>query len=145
MDYIARWAVVAMMTIVVGNVIMRQFGSPIDGTVELVGFLAALVIGLSIAYWLDLRDYSPTKTANQLNLPMLFLQGERDYQVTIDDFDLWNDALKNHENVTLKSYSQLNHLFIKGEGLSLPDEYLEPGFVDEKVIKDIYEWIKGIN
>lgn len=42
-----------------------------------------------------------------------------------------------------QTYPKLNHLFIAGEGLSTPAEYLRPGFVDEEVIRDIAGWITG--
>lgn len=50
LDHIARWTVVALMVLVVGNVILRLFGSPIQGTIEWAEFLAAMAIGLSLGY-----------------------------------------------------------------------------------------------
>jgi fermentation-respiration switch protein FrsA (DUF1100 family) len=73
---------------------------------------------------------------------MLILQGERDYQVTMEDFKKWNAALGGRSNVTLKSYPGLNHLFIAGTSRSTPLEYDQPGHVDERVIDDIASWIK---
>ena len=53
-------------------------------------------------------------------MPMLILQGERDYQVTMADLHGWRDALSDRTDVTIKSYPALNHLFIAGEGKSTP-------------------------
>ncbi|HBW35591.1 TRAP transporter small permease [Desulfosporosinus sp. BICA1-9] len=50
LDRIAGWFVVALMVLVVGNVILRLFGSPIPGTIEWAEFLTAMAIGLSLAY-----------------------------------------------------------------------------------------------
>lgn len=50
LDRIAGWALVATMVLVVGNVILRLFKRPIEGTYEWVGFLTTLVIGLAVAY-----------------------------------------------------------------------------------------------
>jgi len=50
LDFIARWFVVALMVLVVGNVITRLFGSPIQGTIEWAEFLTAMAVGLSLAY-----------------------------------------------------------------------------------------------
>jgi len=50
LDCIARWAVVAIMVLVVGNVILRLLGCPIQGTYEWAGFLSAMAIGLALAY-----------------------------------------------------------------------------------------------
>ena len=43
--------------------------------------------------FVDLRDYNPPAAAATLDLPMLILQGGRDYQVTMDDFAKWKAAL----------------------------------------------------
>lgn len=100
--------------------------------------------GAPAAYWIDLRDYEPADAAAGLDLPMLILQGERDYQVTMADFEGWQSALSGRANVTLKSYPSLNHLFIAGTGASLPNEYLTPGNVDVQVVDDIAAWIAEI-
>lgn len=100
------------------------------------------IFGAPPSYWLDLRGYDPTETAKGLKMPMLILQGERDYQVTMADFKRWNTALAGKSNVTLKSYPGLNHLFIAGTNRSTPLEYDQPGHVDERVIEEIAGWIK---
>ena len=94
------------------------------------------------SYWLDLRGYNPPETAKELKQPLLILQGERDYQVTMEDFKRWTTALATKSNVTLKSYPSLNHLFISGTGRSTPSEYEQPGHVDGLVVEDIAAWIK---
>jgi alpha-beta hydrolase superfamily lysophospholipase len=93
------------------------------------------------SYWLDLRGYDPPAASATLKAPMLVLQGERDYQVTMDDFAAWRRALGSRANVQLKSYPALNHLFIAGSGPSAPAEYQTPGHVDEAVVRDIAAWI----
>ncbi len=95
-----------------------------------------------VSYWLDLRGYNPPETAKDLKQPLLILQGERDYQVTMEDFKRWTAALSTKNNVTFKSYPSLNHLFIAGTGRSTPSEYDQPGHVDERVVEDIAAWIK---
>lgn len=51
LDTIAGGVMVGAMTLVVLNIILRNFfKSPILGTYEYVGFLTALMIGLSLAY-----------------------------------------------------------------------------------------------
>jgi fermentation-respiration switch protein FrsA (DUF1100 family) len=72
----------------------------------------------------------------------LILQGERDYQVTMGDFQRWKAALPSKQNVAFKSYPKLNHLFVEGNGKSAPAEYDVPGHVAEDVINDIANWIK---
>jgi fermentation-respiration switch protein FrsA (DUF1100 family) len=93
------------------------------------------------SYWLDLRGYDPPAAATRVKQPMLILHGERDYQVTMEEFARWKEALGSRTNVTLKSYPGLNHLFIAGTGPSLPAEYQVPGHVAEDVVRDIAAWI----
>jgi uncharacterized protein len=100
------------------------------------------VLGAPPTYWLDLKDYDPVGEAAKLTMPMLILQGERDYQVTMKDFDLWKSGLKNNKGVVTKSYPALNHLFVAGEGKSTSTEYAKPGHVSAEVIEDIAAFIK---
>lgn len=94
------------------------------------------------SYWLDLKTYNPAEKAKSLGIAMLILQGERDYQVPMKDFQLWKAELGSARNVTLKSYPTLNHLFIAGDGKSMPAEYNKPGHVAEEVVNDIAAFVK---
>ena len=78
-------------------------------------------------------------------MPILVLQGERDYQVlSMKDFEGWKTALNKNENASFKIFPNLNHLFIAGEGKSTPKEYTIEGHVDEDVINFIIQWIEGV-
>jgi len=94
-----------------------------------------------VSYWLDLKGYDPTALAKKLTIPMLILQGERDFQVTMKEFDQWKAALSARKNVTFRSYPALNHLFVAGEGKSMPDEYSKPGHVAPEAIDDIAKFV----
>ena len=98
--------------------------------------------GVPVAYWVDLKEYDPAAAAKKLGIPMLILQGERDYQVTMTDFALWKTAVGSAKGVVMKSYPALNHLFVAGEGKSLPAEYAKPGHVAPPVIDDIAKFVK---
>jgi len=89
----------------------------------------------------DLKDYRPVALAKSTNVPMLIMQGERDFQVTTKDFELWKSGLESHVNVTLRSYPKLNHLFVVGEGKSTLEEYEKPAHVAPEVIGDVAAWI----
>lgn len=97
---------------------------------------AGELLGVPASYWLDLQTYDPTGVAARLDLPLLVLQGERDYQVTMTDFALWQDALAGRD-ATLRSFPGLNHLMMPGEGPSGPEEYDVPGHVAPEVIDEI--------
>jgi uncharacterized protein len=95
-------------------------------------------------YFLDLRGYDPPAMAAKLSIPILVLQGARDYQVRELDFDAWKKALGSKSNVTFHKYSDLNHLFATGEGMATPAEYNSAGHVSAKVIADMSDWIAKV-
>jgi hypothetical protein len=99
------------------------------------------VMGVPVAYWLDLKGYDPASLAKKLALPMLILQGERDFQVTMKDFALWKAAVGAGKGVVMRSYPALNHLFVAGEGKSTEAEYRKPGHVSPEVIDDIARFV----
>jgi fermentation-respiration switch protein FrsA (DUF1100 family) len=101
-------------------------------------------LGAGADYWLDLKEYDPAETAKSVDRPILVLQGGRDYQVTIEDFDGWKTTLQDKNNVEYKMYPALNHLLIPGEGKCTPAEYQKTGHVDKVVIDDIVKWIEKI-
>jgi len=100
------------------------------------------ILGGLPGYWLDLRGYKPHDVMKGVAKPALILQGERDYQVTMQDFANWKHALGNRKDVRFISYPLLNHLFVSGQGTSTAEEYQKPGHVAESVIKDIEEFIR---
>lgn len=103
--------------------------------------LTGMLASAPVSYLLDLRGYDPPAVAKALTLPMLVLQGERDYQVTMDDFTAWRAALGSRADVRLASYPTLNHLFMPGTGKSSPAEYGVESHVDGAVIADIAAWV----
>lgn len=100
----------------------------------------AVVLGLRSAYLLDLKNYDAPAAAKRLAIPMLVLQGERDFQVNMADFSLWKNALGSA--AAYKTYPTLNHLFISAEQKSTPAEYRVPGNVAPEVLADIAAWLK---
>jgi uncharacterized protein len=96
------------------------------------------------SYWKDLDAYNPVQTAARLTIPMLILQGERDYQVTMQDLEGWRNGLRERAKVTIKSYPTLNHLFQPGEGKSTPAEYDRAGHIPDFVLDDIAAWLSKL-
>jgi hypothetical protein len=100
------------------------------------------------AYFLDLRAYDPAHTASTLKVPILVLQGARDCQVRIADYDGWKRALAGYPRATFHLYPNLYHLFIKVPAsdttpLSTPQDYAQPGHVEAEVVADIASWINS--
>ena len=102
-----------------------------------------LPLGLPAEYWEFLRDYDPVATASALACPVLVLQGERDYQVTMQDYTMWLTGLLANRRAQLKSYPALNHLLQEGKGKSTPMEYNEARPVPAYVAADVAGFIRG--
>lgn len=114
----------------------KQVNDPALKPSDVVDMLGSKIPG---SYFLDLRGYDPSKTAQAVAIPMLALQGGRDYQVRMADLDGWKRA-----GATTKVYPALNHLFVAGSGPSTPAEYLAPGqHVAAEVIADIAAFVAG--
>ena len=102
-----------------------------------------LPLGLPSFYWQSLKSYNQTEVVKKIKQPILILQGERDYQVTMTDFNLWEQTLNYNPKNKFISYPTLNHLFMSGQGKSTPNEYDTPNNVLGQVILDIVAWIKS--
>ncbi|RKY85546.1 hypothetical protein DRQ09_07145, partial [candidate division KSB1 bacterium] len=105
-----------------------------------------LWIGLTRKYLEDLNSRNPVQELVKLDIPVLIIQGESDYQVTMKDFEGWKKGAINagKRNVTFKSFPGLNHLFMKVKGKSTGMEYMIPGKVSDDVIKFIASWMNSI-
>lgn len=101
-----------------------------------------LILNAPAAYWLDLNGYQPAVLAKSLRMPILVLQGGRDYQVSRVDFDGWRRVFGTSKMASYKYYPKLNHLLQDGEAKSIPSEYLQRKPVSQQVIADIAQWVK---
>ena len=113
-----------------------------SGNVTLKTSPSKLPLNVSGAWWIDNINYDVVKTAQGIKNNMLILQGERDYQVTMKDVELWKKGLGNRKNVSYKTYPKLNHLFQEGEGKSMPSEYNVENHIPAYVLEDIAAWVK---
>lgn len=95
------------------------------------------VLGLPVAYWVNLKGYDPLQTARKLSVPVMVLVGDRDPQVSADEFNLWKSGFKDQKGAVTKTYPGLNHSFVAGQGKSTEAEYRKPGHADAAVIDDI--------
>lgn len=93
-------------------------------------------------WWFDLRDYSPTELAKKQDTPTLLLQGKKDLQVPVSEFEAWKSALKDRENVDYKLYPDMFHTIVDYPGEpNWMTEYMTPGNVPQHFISDIAEWV----
>lgn len=103
----------------------------------------SMIPGLTMAYVKDMMTNGPEKLHVVLHKkPALFIQGERDYQVPMSEFELWKKAMQKSCCSTFISYPKLNHLLMEGEGISKPTEYNKPNNVPEYVVDEIATWVK---
>ncbi|MGG4264519.1 alpha/beta hydrolase family protein [Peribacillus simplex] len=101
------------------------------------------------AYYLkEMGEHPSTNYLKELDKPVLILQGDKDFQVSVEkDFDGYKKLLGDTRNVTFKLYPNLNHLFmpsVYGEILKAKKEYKVAQRIDKQVIKDVFEWIHSV-
>lgn len=104
-----------------------------------------LPLGLSKDYFNSLENNNFIVNLEKLNLPLIILSSGKDYQVTPIELNIIENALKNNKNVNYKFYDELNHIFIKVDGVPSPSQYNTPGNVDSQVINDLIKWISLLN
>ena len=108
------------------------------------GDIGPAIFGAPPSYWADLNQYDPVMTAKDLRIPMLILQGTRDYQVTPSNLDRFRTQLAGHANVEIIELPGLNHLFMPGTGPGTPQEYAHPSHVDGQVVDLIADFISRL-
>ena len=97
-------------------------------------------------FWKGIDTYSPVDhVKHNTQTPFFIMQGEKDYQITMVDFGLWQEAVGSQKNVMLKSYPNLTHLFTPTDSEKPgPNDYFLPNNVDGQVIQDIANWVKKL-
>ncbi|HTT91602.1 MAG TPA: hypothetical protein VMF65_18760 [Acidimicrobiales bacterium] len=101
--------------------------------------------GVGAAYYLSSLRYNEVGTARSIPQPLLLLQGDRDYQVTVaNDLDVWLRGLNGRTGATVVQFPHAEHLFIDGSGRPTPLDYDRPGHVDPKAITTIATWVERI-
>jgi dienelactone hydrolase len=94
------------------------------------------------AFWRSIEGYDPVERAGSLSVPQHYLQGGRDYQVRMEgDFAEWQAAFGDDASVALSAYDPLNHVFLPGQGPSVPEAYNVPNEVPESVVADLATWL----
>lgn len=101
-----------------------------------------LIMGACPTYWLDLAGYQPTEEIKEVKEPLLFLQGEHDYQVTVTDFNLWKVALEGRKDALFQLYPELTHTFTATENMGTPADYQVYAAVDPIVADDMSAFIQ---
>ena len=100
-----------------------------------------MVAGAYLAYWKWLADYDILQAAEEIVPPVLLQQGEEDYQVTMEDFGIWKEALGKKENWQMISYPGLTHAFTAGQKTEGSVIYFRSDRMETQVIQDIADFI----
>lgn len=93
--------------------------------------------------YLEMIDwYQPVRTACRLGtLPMLFLQGGADYQVTEEDLKLWKDGLTANPNATFRLLPTADHQMRSLPRKAVPADYMKPLPIMEDATDAIVQFI----
>ena len=87
--------------------------------------------------------YNPVGTARGLHIPMLFLQGGHDFQVTHTDFEMWQKGLEGCENVRFVWLENGDHLLRDIPQMAVPEMYMRPGKVSKEAVDAVVKFVLG--
>lgn len=99
------------------------------------------VLGLYKNYWESILNYDAVENARKIQVPVLVLQGEEDYQVTMDDFKIWKDAFADDEKWQFQSFPGLTHMFMEGRYENGPADYQGVKHIPGEVVESIAAFI----
>jgi dienelactone hydrolase len=96
-------------------------------------------------YFKEMGEHSSINYLKDLNKPMLIMQGDKDFQVSVErDFNLYKEILKDKGDITFKLYENLNHAFVPsvyGNIMKARKEYNVEQHICDYVIDDIKDWV----
>lgn len=103
--------------------------------------------GTTLYYFKEMGEHAASNYLNT-SKPMLIMQGEKDFQATVEkDFQAYKQLLSDKNNVTFRLYKNLNHAFVPsvyGNIMKAKQEYNVEQHIGEEVIGDIANWINKL-
>lgn len=103
----------------------------------------SIILGAPAAYWIDLNNHDQLATSKKIKNRILILQGGNDFQVSVQDLNIWRTTLAANKNASFKLYPDLNHLLSTQKEKGNGAQYRIPSNVNADLINDISVWIKG--
>jgi dienelactone hydrolase len=101
--------------------------------------------GTTLYYFKEMGEHSVADYLATTKKPMLIVQGEKDFQVSVEkDFNEYKRLLNDKTNVEFRLYENLNHAFVNylySDILKAKQEYNTERHIGEEVISDIADWI----
>lgn len=107
--------------------------------------LDSCLLGIPAPYWMEVKKLSLCESLRKLKTPVLVVQGERDYQVTLKDFKAYQTCTSGLKNFEYKMLPGLNHCFVFGKGASIPSEYTKQDHVSESLIQELAGFVNKAN
>lgn len=99
--------------------------------------------GTSARYWVTDKNLNNLEVAKTLKLPILLVQGGRDYNVTMKEYNMWLEGMKGNSNFKPVLLDELDHQFFTGSGLANPKDVVKPNHASEKAIKSVVDFINN--
>ena len=103
-----------------------------------------IIFNRPTAFWVDFLEIDCAEYLKEVQKPVLILQGENDYMITMDaDFSVWQEEMEGESFATLKSYEGLSFFMTESKGI-FSGHYMEfdrPARVSETVIEDVANWM----
>lgn len=125
----------------------RQIQAAVQQVKSLTADTGESILGIPASYWLSLKDLNRADILkNQLDIPVLIMQGTADFQVYYDkDYQYMQSELSGRDNIIFKEYEGLNHLFMPRAlpGVADTSEYMTPNHIPSQVTDDIAAFING--
>ena len=101
--------------------------------------------GTTLYYFKEMGEHAASDYLTALEKPILIMQGEKDFQATVEkDFEGYKQLLSGKNNVTFRLYENLNHAFVPsvhGCIMKAKQEYNVEQHIGTEVIADIANWI----
>lgn len=101
--------------------------------------------GTTLYYFKEMGEHSVADYLATTKKPMLIVQGEKDFQVSVEkDFNEYKRLLNDKTNVEFRLYENLNHAFVNylySDILKAKQEYNTERHIGEEVVSDIADWI----
>lgn len=104
--------------------------------------------GTTLYYFKEMGEHAASDYLTITEKPMLIMQGEKDFQATVEkDFQAYKQLLADKNNVKFHLYENLNHAFVPsvyGNIMKAKQEYNIEQHIGEDVITDIAKWIMTV-
>lgn len=119
----------------------------IDAAVEIIHSLTSdkdydyKLLGYPSAFWVFVQKYDALQAVQQLEKPILVIQGSNDYEVPLEQFNAWESALAEDEDARVVLYKDMDHLFIVRKSDSRPQDSMTEGTLAAAMMKDLASFV----